>query len=125
MEFWMIIPIAIFGFIYIVEKLNKIEKKTDARLKRMEDRLQLITKEMGIIDREPEINKELRQLMEEGKTVTAVKRVREAFGFSLLEAKQYVDKLSKRSSDWWFFSLNHACIYISSNYKVSNYNDRK
>ncbi|MCC2336938.1 hypothetical protein OCF13_03335 [Bacillus tropicus] len=96
MEFWMIIPIAIFGFIYIVEKLNKIEKKTDARLKRMEDRLQLITKEMGIIDREPEINKELRQLMEEGKTVTAVtavKRVREAFGFSLLEAKQYVDKL--------------------------------
>ena len=80
MEFWMIIPIAIFGFIYIVEKLNKIEKKTDARLKRMEDRLQLITKEMGIVDREPEINKELR-LMEEGKTVTAVKRVREAFGF--------------------------------------------
>ena len=73
MEFWMIIPIAIFGFIYIVEKLNKIEKKTDARLKRMEDRLQLITKEMGIVDREPEINKELRQLMEEGKTVTAVK----------------------------------------------------
>ncbi|AFQ11500.1 TPA: hypothetical protein ACG05V_005837 [Bacillus pacificus] len=93
MEFWMIIPIAIFGFIYIVEKLNKIEKKTDARLKRMEDRLQLITKEMGIVDREPEINKELRQLMEEGKTVTAVKRVREVFGFSLLEAKQYVDKL--------------------------------
>ena len=92
MEFWMIIPIAIFGFIYIVEKLNKIEKKTDARLKRMEDRLQLITKEMGIIDREPEINKELRQLMEEGKTVTAVKRVR-GFWFSLLEAKQYVDKL--------------------------------
>ena len=67
MEFWTIIPIAIFGFIYIVEKLNKIEKKTDARLKRMEDRLQLITKEMGIVDREPEINKELRQLMEEGK----------------------------------------------------------
>ena len=57
MEFWMIIPIAIFGFIYIVEKLNKIEKKTDVRLKRMEDRLQLISKEMGIIDREPEINK--------------------------------------------------------------------
>ncbi|MBU5217820.1 hypothetical protein ACJTM1_22155 [Bacillus sp. GX] len=93
MEFWMIIPIAVFGFMYIIEKLNRIEKKTDARLKRMEDRLQLITKEMGIVDREPEINKELRQLMEQGKTVTAVKRVREAFDFSLLEAKQYVDKL--------------------------------
>ncbi|EEK49757.1 hypothetical protein bcere0002_31960 [Bacillus cereus ATCC 10876] len=89
----MVILILAFGFIYIAEKLATIEKKNDARLKRIEDRLQLITKEMGIIDREPEINKELRQLMEEGKTVTAVKRVREAFGFSLLEAKQYVDKL--------------------------------
>ncbi|EJS14789.1 hypothetical protein IKS_02385 [Bacillus cereus VDM062] len=93
MEFWIAIPIAAFGFMYLAEKLNKIEKKTDTRLKRMEDRLQLISKEMGIVDREPEINKELRQLVEEGKTVTAIKRVREAFGFSLLEAKQYVDKL--------------------------------
>ncbi len=71
------------GLFISSKKLNKIEKKTDARLKRMEDRLQLITKEMGIVDREPEINKELRQLMEEGKTVTAVKRVREAFWFFL------------------------------------------
>lgn len=93
MEFWMIILIVAVGFIYIAEKLATIEKKNDARLKRIEDRLQLITKEMGIIEREPEINKELRQLVEEGKKVTAVKRVREAFGFSLLEAKQYVDKL--------------------------------
>ncbi|MBM6648402.1 hypothetical protein [Bacillus sp. RIT 809] len=98
MEFWMVIPIAVFGFIYIAEKLTKIEKKNDARLKRIEDRLQLITKEMGIVEGEPEINKaeinkELRQLVEAGKTITAVKRVREAFGFSILEAKQYVDKL--------------------------------
>ncbi len=56
-----------------------MKRKNDARLKRIEDRLQLITKEMGIIEREPEINKELRQLVEEGKKITAVKRVREAF----------------------------------------------
>ncbi|HDR8162115.1 TPA: hypothetical protein QC072_006061 [Bacillus cereus] len=93
MEFWMVILILAFGFIYIAEKLATIEKKNDARLKRIEDRLQLITKEMRIVEREPEINKELRQLVEEGKKVTAVKRVRETFGFSLLEAKQYVDKL--------------------------------
>ncbi|NRQ68779.1 hypothetical protein HQK17_11370 [Bacillus cereus] len=93
MEFWMVILILAFGFIYIAEKLATIEKKNDARLKRIEDRLQLITKELGIVEREPEINKELRQLVEEGKKVTAVKRVREVFGFSLLEAKQYVDKL--------------------------------
>ncbi|ARO66279.1 Uncharacterized protein B5E39_4024 [Bacillus cereus] len=67
MEFWMVILIVAVGFIYIAEKLATIEKKNDARLKRIEDRLQLITKEMGIIEREPEINKELRQLVEEGK----------------------------------------------------------
>ena len=61
MEFWMVILIVAVGFIYIAEKLTTIEKKNDARLKRIEDRLQLITKEMGIIEREPEINKELRQ----------------------------------------------------------------
>ncbi|QWU47973.1 MULTISPECIES: hypothetical protein [Bacillus] len=93
MEFWIVIPIVAFGFMCIAEKLNKIEKKNDVRLKRIEDKLQLITKEMGIVEREPEINKELRQLVEDGKTITAVKRVREAFGFSILEVKQYVDKL--------------------------------
>ncbi|EJQ29019.1 hypothetical protein IE9_03078 [Bacillus cereus BAG4X12-1] len=67
MEFWMVILILAFGFIYIAEKLATIEKKNDARLKRIEDRLQLITKEKGIVEREPEINKELRQLVEEGK----------------------------------------------------------
>ncbi|MED0963054.1 hypothetical protein [Bacillus paramycoides] len=93
MGFWIVIPIVAFGLIYIAEKLNKIEKRTDVRLKRIEKQLQLITKEMGIVERDPEINKELRQLVEEEKTITAIKRVREAFGFSLLEAKQYVDKL--------------------------------
>ncbi|MBE5106166.1 hypothetical protein IGI01_12925 [Bacillus thuringiensis] len=87
MEFWIVIPIVAFGFIYIAEKLNETEKKNDARLKKIEDRLQIITKEMGIVEREPEINKELHQLVEEGKTVTKVKGVGEAFGLSLLEAK--------------------------------------
>ncbi len=87
MEFWMVILILAFGFIYIAEKLATIEKKNDARLKRIEDRLQLITKEMGIVEREPEINKELRQLVEEGKKVTAVKRVREAFWFFLTRSE--------------------------------------
>lgn len=87
MEFWMVILILAFGFIYIAEKLATIEKKNDARLKRIEDRLQLITKEMGIVEREPEINKELRQLVEEGKKVTAVKRVKRSFWFFLTRSE--------------------------------------
>ncbi|SFQ39999.1 hypothetical protein [Salibacterium halotolerans] len=39
------------------------------------------------------INHECRQLLRENKDVKAVKRVREALGLSLVEAKQYVDSL--------------------------------
>ena len=71
---------------------------------------------MGIIEREPEINKELRQLVKKAK-ITAVKRVREAF--SLTEAKQYVDNY-KKIIHLGDLLLHHACIYISRDYKVSN-----
>ncbi len=40
-----------------------------------------------------ELNQELRTLIHQGKDVQAVKRVRETKGYSLLEAKQYVDTL--------------------------------
>ncbi|EMA6343501.1 hypothetical protein U3450_002447 [Bacillus cytotoxicus] len=70
-----------------------MEKRTDARLKRIETRLELITKQMRIREIEPEINHELRQLVRDGKTITAIKKAREAFGYSLLEAKEYVDAL--------------------------------
>ncbi|EEL50046.1 hypothetical protein [Bacillus cereus] len=93
MEFWTVLPIFAFGFIYIVEKLKQMEKRTDARLKHIEARLELITKEMGIREVEPEINHELKQLVKDGKTITAIKKVREKFGYSLLEAKEYVDAL--------------------------------
>jgi len=87
MGFWVVLPIVAFGVIYIGEKIKQIEKRTDARLKRMETRLELMTKQMGIREVEPEINNELRQLVKAGKTITAVKKAREAFGYSLLEAK--------------------------------------
>ena len=35
MEFWMVILIVAVGFIYIAEKLTTIEKKNDARLKKL------------------------------------------------------------------------------------------
>ncbi|HEK9099963.1 hypothetical protein KFD70_10025 [Bacillus pfraonensis] len=93
MDFLMILPIVVFGIIYIGEKIKSMEKRTDARLKRIETRLELIVKQMGIREVEPEINHELRQLVRDGKTIAAIKKAREAFGYSLLEAKEYVDAL--------------------------------
>lgn len=41
------------------------------------------------------INNELRELIQEGKEIKAVKKVRETLGLSLLEAKQYIDALKR------------------------------
>ena len=42
---------------------------------------------------EKPLNNEVRQLLNEGEDVKAVKKVRETLGLSLIEAKQYVDAL--------------------------------
>lgn len=39
------------------------------------------------------INDELRKMLKEGKEVKAIKEARQVLGLSLVEAKQYVDKL--------------------------------
>ena len=63
----------------------------NSRVKGLEYRLKQISKHIGLP--EMPINNELRQLINEGNDVKAVKKVRETLGFSLIEAKQYVDAL--------------------------------
>ncbi|MBT2583250.1 hypothetical protein [Planococcus sp. ISL-109] len=46
---------------------------------------------------EPAINDELRRLIVEGQEVRAVKAARVAFGYSLVEAKQYINGLKENS----------------------------
>jgi len=58
--------------------------------------LQRIEEHLGLNEvslEEVALQVELVQLLHEGKTVEAVKLVRETLGSSLLEAKQYVDQL--------------------------------
>ena len=63
----------------------------NSRVKGLEYRLKQISKHIGLP--EMPINNELRQLINEGNDVKAVKKVRETLGFSLIKAKQYVDAL--------------------------------
>lgn len=70
------------------------EKRIEAlekRIRQVEQQLKQATAGMSLT--EPDVNEELRQLLHQGKTIEAVKRTREEFGWSLLEAKQYVDEL--------------------------------
>lgn len=94
MEFNFIEMLLLFIGAYLLLLVGKIDsriKKNETQIKGIKYTLDQISKQVDVP--ENPINKELRQLLNEGNDVKAVKRVRETLGLSLLEAKQYVDAL--------------------------------
>ncbi|MFC7319893.1 hypothetical protein [Halobacillus campisalis] len=73
--------------IFFIAKTQELEKK----VKRLDQTVRQLSEQVDLP--EPPINEELRRLVREGKDVQAVKRARQEFGYSLLEAKEYVDSL--------------------------------
>ncbi|MBR3120469.1 hypothetical protein [Oceanobacillus profundus] len=86
MEYILII-IAFLIIINVTAKVNKLE----GRIKRMQYTLDQVTKQSGLP--ENPINDELRKLIKEGEDVKAIKKARETLGLSLIEGKEYIDKL--------------------------------
>lgn len=91
MEYILII-IAFLIIINVTAKVNKLE----GRIKRMQYTLDQVTKQSGLP--ENPINDELRKLIKEGEDVKAIKKARETLGLSLIEGKEYIDKL--KFNDW-------------------------
>jgi ribosomal protein L7/L12 len=89
MDIFTILFIVVLGVLYISSRISQLEKKMDLRLEAF------ITKDKhdAFFQYEEEVKDELKQLVKDGENVKAVKKAREHFGFSLLEAKQYVDSL--------------------------------
>lgn len=73
-----------------------IISKMDDRIKGIKNSLDQMRKLMDLP--EDPINDELRQLIQEGNDVKAIKKAREALGLSLLEGKKYVDDLRSEHS---------------------------
>lgn len=84
------ILLAVIG-IWIWFSISSQNKSIEKRLKHTENMLKQIADHVGVA--EDPINEMLRRLVNEGEMVEAVKETREHFGYSLLEAKQYVDEL--------------------------------
>lgn len=80
----ILILVALFYLIYTVAKL-------DERTKGLQYLLGRIAEQVGV--KNDILDEEISSLLEEGKKVEAVKRVRETLGLSLVEAKQYVDHI--------------------------------
>ena len=93
MEFNDVLVLAIC--IYLLSTVIKLND----RVKGLEYTLNQISKQKELPESpiNNELHNELRQLLNEGNDVKAVKRVRETLGLSLLEAKQYIDVLKLES----------------------------
>ena len=87
MEFNFVEVLILFIGVYLIFAVIKL----DGRVKGLKYTLDQISKQIDVPEKP--INNELRQLLNEGNDVKAVKRVRETLGLSLVEAKQYVDEL--------------------------------
>lgn len=89
---WLIgLSVGAVGAVYVL--LSQQIQGLEVRMKRMSKRIEQLEAEADL--EEPAINEELRRLIAEGQEVRAVKAARVAFGYSLLEAKQYIDGLKE------------------------------
>ncbi|GAA0493648.1 hypothetical protein GCM10008986_20150 [Salinibacillus aidingensis] len=84
---YAIITLLTLIILFLLIKVSRLER----RLKGLQDTLRQQTHQ-GKFDENP-VEEELYRLIREGKDVKAVKKAREAFGFSLIEGKRYIDQL--------------------------------
>lgn len=85
----LVLGIAAVAYLLLQERFKALE----VRMKHMAKRLGQLEAEANL--EEPAINEELRRLIAEGQEVRAIKAARVAFGYSLIEAKHYIDGLKE------------------------------
>ncbi|QMT17357.1 hypothetical protein H1Q58_15615 [Planococcus maritimus] len=89
---WLVgVALVAVWVVYVV--LNQQIQALEVRMKQMSKRIEQL--EAEVVLEEPAINEELRRLIAEGQEIRAVKAARVAFGYSLIEAKQYIDGLKE------------------------------
>ncbi|RCW76802.1 hypothetical protein [Saliterribacillus persicus] len=87
---YIFISIALLVAFVVYSLMIKVDK-LEGRIKLMQHTLDQVADHLKIP--EHPINNELRKLIKEGEDIKAVKKARETLGLSLLEGKQYIDKL--------------------------------
>lgn len=90
-----IMVVTVFVFIIVGMVVMGNLKQVDKEHKQVKNKVDRIKRDVDVS--EPEVNEELRTLIEKGEEVKAVKRARQALGLSLLEGKRYVDVLIRET----------------------------
>lgn len=81
------LAVALIIIVYLLYKVVSLE----SRVKQLQSKLKLMKKQPVA----SEVDHELRDLIKEGKDIKAVKEAREVLGLSLLEGKEYIDRLKQ------------------------------
>ncbi len=86
----MLISTSILVLLIVINLWIKVDK-LEGRIKAIQYTLDQLASQSGVY--ENPINDDLRNLIKAGKEVKAVKKARETLGLSLVEGKEYIDKL--------------------------------
>jgi hypothetical protein len=86
------------GLALLFIRLAGVERRLN-RLSRLEAKVDALLKNAGItFDAFQDVPPEVREALERGETILAVKRLRQATGVGLKEAKDVIDELRRRRS---------------------------
>jgi len=84
------------GIALLVSRIWAIERRLD-RLSRLDAKVDVLLEHAGItFDELHGVPADVREALEQGQTILAVKRAREATGSGIKEAKEYVDEIRRR-----------------------------
>ncbi len=85
MWFFSVFSLLVLGAYLLINRMDKRIATLEQQLNNLSSGNQTET--------EQAVNEELRKMLRRGKIIEAVRKAREEFGISLLDAKRYVDKL--------------------------------
>ncbi len=85
MWFFSVFSLLVLGAYLLINRMDKRIATLEQQLNDLSSGNQTET--------EQAVNEELRKMLRRGKIIEAVRKAREEFGISLLDAKRYVDKL--------------------------------
>ena len=87
------------GIALLFSRLRALEQRLD-RLSRLDGKVDALLKHAGIeFDPFRDVPPDVREAMERGDTIGAIKRFRQSSGVGLKEAKAFVDEVRRRTSD--------------------------
>jgi ribosomal protein L7/L12 len=86
------------GIAILLTRLSAIERRLN-RVSRLDGKVDALLKHSGIeFDAFQDVPADVREALERGETILAIKRFRQATGVNLKEAKEFVDEIRRRQA---------------------------